>query len=238
MALTDNLVSFWELEETSGTRNDAHSTNHLTDNNTVTVEAGIVGAAASFTTLNMESLSHASNTDLQCGDIDFTLSAWVYLPSTGITASLVTKDSTAGRDYTLDTSTGSVRFYISGGISSGDIVTRTFSSGWTHAVAMHTAATSEIMLVLNDASPSTNTAPSAPPTSTSLFMLGAREYVGFEDFFDGRLDQVGLWKRALSSSEITQLYNGGAGLSYAAMSGGGGSTPARKLRRGWMTRRV
>jgi hypothetical protein len=35
------LVSFWNLDEISGTRSDAHGSNHLTDNNTVTYAAGL-----------------------------------------------------------------------------------------------------------------------------------------------------------------------------------------------------
>lgn len=34
------------------------------------------------------------------------------------------------------------------------------------------------------------------------------------DSFDGKIDEVGIWSRALSSSEITELYNGGAWLQY------------------------
>lgn len=38
--LLTNLVSYWKLGEVSGTRNDSHGTNHLTDNNTVTWNPG------------------------------------------------------------------------------------------------------------------------------------------------------------------------------------------------------
>ena len=31
---------------------------------------------------------------------------------------------------------------------------------------------------------------------------------------DGRIDQIGLWSKSLSSDEVADLYNGGAGLSY------------------------
>jgi hypothetical protein len=41
-----NLISWWNLNEASGTRNDSHGTNHLTDNNGVTREAGIPCVAA------------------------------------------------------------------------------------------------------------------------------------------------------------------------------------------------
>lgn len=39
--LKTNLVSWWNLDEDSGTRRDAHGVNHLTDNNTVTDAPGV-----------------------------------------------------------------------------------------------------------------------------------------------------------------------------------------------------
>ena len=39
-ALKTSLISYWNLDEDSGTRNDSHGTNHLTDNNTVTTNPG------------------------------------------------------------------------------------------------------------------------------------------------------------------------------------------------------
>lgn len=35
-------------------------------------------------------------------------------------------------------------------------------------------------------------------------------------FFNGRLDQIGLWDRALDSAEVSNLYNSGAGLPHAS----------------------
>ena len=81
MALTDSLISFWELGEASGARADSHGTNHLTDNNTVTQVAGKVGDAAQFTRANSEFLSLADNASISVGNIDFTFALWTYLDS-------------------------------------------------------------------------------------------------------------------------------------------------------------
>ena len=54
MALTDNLIAFWQLEEASGVRYDSEGSNNLTDNNTVTSATGVVGDAAQFTRSNSE----------------------------------------------------------------------------------------------------------------------------------------------------------------------------------------
>jgi len=49
-SLTTSLVSWWDLQEMSGTRNDSHGTNHLTDVNTVTRTAGPNAEAAAVGT--------------------------------------------------------------------------------------------------------------------------------------------------------------------------------------------
>ena len=38
--------------------------------------------------------------------------------------------------------------------------------------------------------------------------------IGGSQYFNGKLDEIGIWSRELTSSEITELYNSGAGLQY------------------------
>lgn len=58
-SLLTDLVAWWSLDETSGTRVNAHNpgTYDLTDNNTVGYDTGVVGNAASFVGANSEFLS-------------------------------------------------------------------------------------------------------------------------------------------------------------------------------------
>ena len=77
--LDSAAVAYWKLEEASGARADAIGANTLTDSNTVTVAAGRVGSAGQFVAANSETLTSVDNAALSMGNIDFTLSAWVYL---------------------------------------------------------------------------------------------------------------------------------------------------------------
>lgn len=230
-ALTDNLVSFWELGEASGTRNDSHSTNHLTDNNTVAQAAGKVGNAADFEADNTEYLSHASNAALQMGDIDFTICAWVNPESLSSTMSVVSKDDDAAssRDYTFDISSSVARFYINGGGANEVDSTTTLSTAtWYFICVWHDAAANTVNVQVNDGTAeSASTGGTVPDTSAAEFRIGAREYAANENYFDGLIDQVGIWKRTLTAGERTTLYNGGAGISYATLSGGGAATALR-----------
>src|SRR6185437_5439414 len=97
MALGDNWISFWELEEASGTRIDAvtASGNDLTDNNTVTQGTGIVGNCGQFTKVNSESLSRASNASLQFTG-SWSITAWFLKDSEPATMIVVAKNNGAG----------------------------------------------------------------------------------------------------------------------------------------------
>ena len=82
--LLNGLVSWWDLDEASGTRFDSHTANDvndLTDNNTVTQATGKVGNAAQFTAANLEHLSKSSASNLGADDRDFTWAQWIYLDS-------------------------------------------------------------------------------------------------------------------------------------------------------------
>lgn len=228
MSLLDNLISFWELEEASGTRNDAHGTNHLTDNNTVTQVTGKVGSCAHFDVASSEYLSHSSNSSLQMGDIAFTICAWVKLDSNQ-TGQIVAKDSDAAnsRDYTIQTidegGSSKVRWYITGGAGPSfvDGTTLLSTNTWYFLVAWHDPIADTVTLQINNGTPDiATTAGIAPDVSSTEFRIGARVYATVEGYFNGLIDQVGIWKRLLTSDERSQLYNSGNGLSYTAMGGG------------------
>src|SRR3990167_8235506 len=107
-ALRDNMVAWWELNEESGTRVDAHSTNDLTDNNTVLFGTGIVGNAADFETTGapLEFLSIADNVPLSItGDI--CIAFWTDIESLGEPYTIASKFTTTGdqRSYLFQINT-------------------------------------------------------------------------------------------------------------------------------------
>jgi hypothetical protein len=220
-----NLISYWGLEEASGTRNDSFGTNHLTDNAAVTSTTGQVGNSAVFAAASSQFLSRASNASLQCGNIDFTFVAWVKLTTLPAASYVVlSKDlSTGNRNYALDLANLSgdyrFRFYINGA-GGGSIAQWTSNTGttgqWYFVVAWHDSVADTINIQVNNGTPaSTATANESPGTGTEEFRLGAYATVGAETFLNGQLDEVGFWKRVLTPTERADLYNAGAGRNWA-----------------------
>lgn len=219
-ALLTNLVSYWKLDEASGTRNDAHGSNHLTDNNTVGSTTGVLNNAALFVRANAEYLSRASNSDLQTGNIDFTLTAWFYLNSTGVVQSLIQKaiNAPVNYEYLLEVrGDDKLRWQLlngSGG-SSVALVDHTLvlsASTWYFAVAWFDAAAGIAYLKINDGAAQSAAKTANPGVGVGEFRIGSRQD-GSGDL-DGRADEVGLWKRVLTSTEHTTLYGGGTPPPY------------------------
>lgn len=226
------LISFWELEEASGTRADAHGTNHLTDNNTVTQAAGKVGNAALFAVVNNEYLEVADTPTLDVGDADFTVVAWVYFNSidSGTYPIILSKNSF---NVSLPNQAGYLLYYYEGdsrfhfGLSSTginadrvEVLANTFGAAstatWYFVVGQYDATANLIYISINNGAQDSTAQTGGAFSNTSSFKLG--QYDDSTDanaFFDGRIDQVCFWKRKLNSTELTFLYNSGGGRSYA-----------------------
>ena len=212
-----NLISWWPLEETSGTRFDSHGSNHLADNNTVTTNAAKVGAnAAQFTSANSEWLSHASNASLQTGDVDFTITGWVYFDSAA-TMVLVEKEDAGGNEYRLaKNGAGQIEFTVWVAATPKVATTSALSlSTWYFVVAWHDATGNTVNIQIdNGTAVSTATGGSLGAATTAAVQVG-RKYDSTL-YYNGRIDELTFWKTVLTPGEKTSLYNSGGGLGYAA----------------------
>jgi len=99
------------------------------------------------------------------------------------------------------------------GINATYTVTLTIGTWYFISATWDTGGT--MTLYLNGSSVATN-------TSTGTYSLSMTPRLTIGTWWDsplsgtlkGKVDEVGIWSRALSSSEITELYNSGTGLSY------------------------
>ena len=221
MALTDSLVSYWKLDEASGDATDSHGSNTLTDNNTVGSTTGKINNGRLFTNGNTEYFSHADNADLSTGDIDFSFSAWIKPASFTNYWSIVDKWTDANNEYLIwNEATNSKLNWIvksSGGVSTNiEWATALSANTWYFVVVWHDSVNNVIGMSIDDATPQTAAHTLGVFDGGSSFWLGRG---GGGGDYDGVMDEVGFWKRVLTSGERTQLYNSGAGLAYPFVSG-------------------
>ena len=224
MAYKDSLVSWWELNEESGERADAHGSNDLTDNNTVLYAAGKQGNAGDFEEVNVEYLSHADNASLSTGNIDFTFGCWVKMESDpGSHMYIISKYATVGNgEYALNfnTTTNRFEFFICDGSALGTVTANQLGAPatgtWYYVIVWHDATNSLVGVQVNNGTADTAAAGRNPQDGSDVFRIG--NYGGASAIsWDGLIDEVGFWKRLLTASEKTWLYNAGDGRAYSEL---------------------
>jgi hypothetical protein len=215
-ALPDGLVAAWSLSESSNgtaavSRADLLGNYTLTDNNTTPSGAGLVYPnSADFETGNSEFLSNA---DFGFGG-SITVAAWVNFESFPSNPVIVAKDIDTpanSRDWTLDWNANILRFYVSGGNQGFASVSlpNTNINDWHFVVGWFddTANTSNIQLDNGTVQTLNFVTNQRHNSDDAELRIGARQYAGFQGYFDGRIGPVFIWNRVLTSSERTQLYN-------------------------------
>lgn len=195
--LLDGMVSYWPLDEESGTRYDVIGTNHLTDNNTVGFAAGKNGNAASFVAANSESLSNAA---VAIDPSAWTFAHWVKMPSGGGNGIPVDIENLFYYWPSLD------QVYVYG-TPTTDIGSPPPADGSWH-----------LMVVWQDGNTAGVQVDGGTPETAVLTPKAAANwnmrFVHPSFLLDCAVDEPAIWDRVLTADERTELYNSGAGKFY------------------------
>lgn len=217
-----NLISYWSLEEESGTRYDAHGSNDLTDNNTVLYGTGIQGNAADLEYSNAEylSITNAAQSGLDLTG-DFSFSCWVNgesYPSDDMP--IFSKRDSSENGYSLRYQHGDNRLLFSINNIQKMITTTLTAGNWYHIVVTYDASAGAGKVYVNGSLLSSPTGyATSINTNTTDFALGGYPSVAFVTYWDGLIDEVGIWSTVLSGTDVTTIYNSGSGIPYELASG-------------------
>lgn len=186
-------------------------------------------AASQFTATNSEFLSIADNASLSFGDEDFSFGAWAYLDSKTTHRSLVMKYTDATPiEYGINYNSVSDRFHaaISGnGTIQNDVYADALGSPstgtWYFVVAVHDSVGNTFKIYINGSATVNSVAHTAGCNNgNSAFLIGAENTVAVPTFpWDGRIAKAFVYRKALSTTEIDNLYNSGNGLADCQLSG-------------------
>jgi len=219
-ALLDDIQAYWTFEETSGSRADSTANNNdLTDNNTVGYSTGIIGNAADLELANSEyfSITDAAQTGLDFST-DFTANLWVKLESAGSDRLSILQKWGANKSYywRIPAALTSFEFYSSSdGSSDSSVASDSFTAlsvdTW-YMFTMSKDATGETRFYIDGTLISVETGSVATLyNNADPFVLGQ---FGGSFWYDGLMDEMGLWSRELTADEISALYFDGVGCAY------------------------
>lgn len=197
--LTNGLVAYYPL---NGNANDAIGTNHGTVNGAVST-TNRFGSASSAYSFNGSS-SRINFSSLPLTQVaNWTLSAWVKpanFTQIGIAAQVGFDNDNTGDGYGFGFF-GTSRWYghFSGltTLDSGQSLTNL--NQWYHMVMLRDASVTRFFI---NGTQTVNTFTTTPRTPTD-FIIGSENGVRF---FNGLIDEVRVYNRALSANEVMQLY--------------------------------
>jgi hypothetical protein len=213
--LLNGLVAYYKLDDPSGgTRFDSAGTNHLTDNGGVGSVIGKQGNAADFDAANNEYLDGGDILDI--GDGSLTVSCWFKTTSSNTIVPLIGKPwggNKPGR-YAIFLSNGEVQGLVQDTAGTKSVASAsTYNDGnWHLAVQVIDRTNGLFLYADNTLVDSATGAITGTLNSPDSFVIGLYSNLG--TYLDGDVDESGIWKRALTAPERTQLYNGGAGITY------------------------
>lgn len=210
--LTD-LVSYWRMDEVSGTRVDSVGTNDLADSNTV----GELNGAALFVQVNSESLTKA---DFVFPD-NFTWSVWAYINSTDMAALPTVLSCGVGwpddaqlTAYVANAGVDQFNAFV-GSPYTNAVAASYFSDGW-HLWNITFDTDNKVRIYLDTVLLGTSAAlgGAAYRTPQTLRVGGPFAVTGY---FGGMMKRASLHSSVLSSDQIAEMYNLGDGVDLIGL---------------------
>ena len=208
---TDGLVGWWKFDETNGTVAYDSSGNGNDGNLTggPTWATGRIGGALSFDGVDDYVIMPAT-TDLDL--MKLSISTWVYSTNFDQNGFIFEKtaDGNLNSQYNLFIQNSELRFRVKS-INSGysdTKVDQSILSGWSFITSSYNS--SKRKLFVNGqlvASNDFNETIATNPNGISLIGAYALNSIGNNYFFNGLIDDVRIYGRALSAAEVQALYN-------------------------------
>jgi hypothetical protein len=209
-----NLNAYYRME---GSSNDSKGSNNGSDSSiSYNASYGKYGQGASFLSASNSHIITGSNSGIS-GSAPRTISVWFYCTATTADLALAGYGyyQTGGAGWTLfanrsEGGTGSLGLNVAG---AGSVYTASgiFSNNtWNHAVITYSGGTlsSGVKIYLNGVSQSlTVSNDTTPNTQNTPYYIGEGHASPDFGYFNGYLDDVAFFNRALTATEVSELYN-------------------------------
>lgn len=218
MSLITSLEAFWKLDEVSGNAADAHDSNTLTANNSPSSGSGIVySTAREFLSGSSQFFNITDNTSLSMADEDFTLGVWVWQGvKNAQNEHIMDKLNGSDNGYSIFWSNTADRFRMWVNNNFAEWGSAPSTATWYFILGWHDSVNNLIGISVNDGTPVT-TSYSGGSTDTTTDLCLGKYSPSAAGFWHGYMGPAFIYRRMLTSGERTQLYNGGSGMTYAAM---------------------
>lgn len=217
--LSEGLAGYWKLDEGTGTSATDSSTNGNTGTltNGPTWTTGQIGGAVTFD--NVNDYIDLGDVSTMEGQSALTISTWINPTTLANYDGIVSKYASATSDTTLNlggtgvgTTSSLVATIRNGSDTYGYTATGKIVTGvWTHCILVfdgtQTGNSNRLKVYINGVSEALTFVGTIPATTVANAQnLRIGRTGSASDYFDGKIDEVRVYNRALSAEEVAQLY--------------------------------
>lgn len=215
----NGLVGYWTFDGPDVVSTTLYDRSGQTNNGTSAggplPTSGKLGQAFKFDGVD-DRISAGNASSIQLVSGDYTLAAWVKPVSVSGRQWIIAKTAnSSAKAYSLLVNNGEVSVDGEEGGNDGVVSTTNASltpGNWYHLAATMTSSTLAVKIYVDGVEKTTTGSIPARPTETvSDLEIGWSQYIN--EYFNGLIDDVRIYNRALSVSEIQQLYNLGTKIS-------------------------
>ncbi len=215
--LTDGLLAYWKLDETSGNAADSHSTNTGTSSNITYTATGKIGRCYTF---------NGTTSQVSFGNVlkptgALSISAWI--KTTSATEQHVLDCLAYATGYegygTIIYNDGSSGLMLGNNtaglldVSYNPVATNLVDGAWHHVVWTWNGTTAYMYHDVTNKSAGDAWSNTIVYNASNALYLGVKGD-GSSNRFTGDIDEVAIYNRAISDAEVAALNNNGAGLGY------------------------
>lgn len=215
-ALSDNTTSYWKMDESSGNRVDTVSGFNFTTGTGVTAATGWINNGISSGDWSSASLAAADQAGLRLNSGSFTICTAVktssWSPPVGSANFVMDKQGASDGWGIFITSGGTPVFQTNNAnnfIGTGPLPL----NQWDQLCIVNNAGS--MIFYINGALDTAGQGFSNPSSGTQTLQVGQAKQQNRPMTASATMDEFGIWSRALSATEITTLWNSGAGCQYS-----------------------
>ncbi len=209
--LSDGLIGYWKMDELSGNATDLSGNGTTLTNTGTTTFTGAKFGNGSEHNGSSQYFDVVDNAYLSVTG-SLTLSAWINPDDTTGSQDIIGKWDGANESYLLAMEGANLRMYIDAA-ANYEATTGTPLSANTlqHVVGVYDASSQTVKLFVNgelQASSTTGTIPSSIGNDAGELVVGAEDSSGTPaNYYDGHIDDLRVYKHALSPKQVQALYN-------------------------------
>ncbi len=212
-SLVTGLQGYWGFENSA---NDGSSNNrNLTLYGSPNYVSGVSGQALNIpNNINVYAQRSIDDAIFDFGTSDFTLQAWVNYSNTANEQVVMEKWSGAsGPGWTLTKlSNNAYRFHLTTSVYIDSAVLSISTNTWHQIVVRRSGGVLQMYFDGNVIASRSDIAGIGVVDTNMPLLIGRRNSDDGRGFgMNGSIDEVGIWSRAVTDTELTQLYNNGSG---------------------------